>query len=83
MIEHVSFNGMYYFDRIAVRRNEIEPAPGGYVAFTADAEDARGDRVAVAKTVKQPAVHEGVIEGLLNFWNVCISGCLHARTLSR
>lgn len=57
MIEHVSFNGMYYFDRIAVRRNEIEPAPGGYVAFTADAEDARGDRVAVAKTVKQPSIH--------------------------
>ena len=83
MIEQVSFNGVYDFDRIAVCWNEVEPAAGGYVAFAADAQDACGDRVAVAKTVKQPAIKQCVLEGLLNSRNVCVAGCLHARTLAR
>jgi len=83
MIEDISFNGMNDFDGIAVCWNKVEPATGGNVAFTTDAEDACGDRVAVAKTVKQPAINVGVLEGLLNCWNDCVPGCLHARTLAR
>ena len=80
MVEYLSFYRVNDLDWIAVRRNEVEPPARGYVTFTADPQDAGGDRVAAAKAVKKPAVNAGGVEGFLNLWNLMR---WHARTLAR
>jgi len=82
MVEDFSFYRVYDFDWIALHRYEVEPPTCGYVTFTPDSEDVRGDRVTVAKTVKKPAVNAGAFKDLLNCWNVCALERLHVRTLA-
>src|SRR5690348_5693735 len=64
-VEMTGFNLMYQFLWLAVRRNEIEPAPR-YHEFFGEPQHAIGDRITVMVVVEQPRVEVTLAQGRLD-----------------